>query len=140
MGKLLSSNLPCRGPRSHAGSASGDPSGTNDAFTGTVNNAFQDYCLENYGSYKTDETKPYQKAKIKIVVYPNPSNNTSGFYVNSNEFVKAELYDYMGRVIGSFVINNGTTHVPTSGLPYGVYLLKCKMQNDEVITKRIAIE
>jgi hypothetical protein len=28
MGKLLSSNLPCRGPRSHAGSASGDPSGT----------------------------------------------------------------------------------------------------------------
>jgi hypothetical protein len=28
MVRLLSSNLPCRGPRSHAGSASGDPSGT----------------------------------------------------------------------------------------------------------------
>lgn len=52
---------------------------------GTVDNRFQDYCLENYGSYKTDPTvASVIEKKWTLQIHPNPTSALYGFSVKSS--------------------------------------------------------
>jgi hypothetical protein len=186
MVRLLSSNLPCRGPRSHAGSASGDPSGTREMYlqtygrgnasldsaqlvvveniarqcfvfggpsvflartmyytaTGSIDNSFQDFCLENYGSYKTElvPTTENIAAKLLLSVYPNPVANGSELWITSNIPCNVKVYSSVGQQIDTFFVNMGSNKVSLNNTSKGIYFLKFVSDNGDLFTKTLVVD
>ena len=73
-----------------------------------------------------------------ISVYPNPTINYLTLdFGNNLRFTNYELriYDVIGNLILGKNINNNKTNIDVSSLPSGLYILKVKTENSELIRK-----
>jgi hypothetical protein len=80
----------------------------------------------------------------KVSIYPNP---TSGeLQVTSYELrvTNVEIFDVLGRNVGAhpcggFPENANNTHIQIdiSHLPDGIYVVKVRLSNDEVVVQRL---
>lgn len=70
----------------------------------------------------------------KVVLYPNPTNSI--ITISSNEIIKnIELYDSVGRVLVSKIIENNQTSLELSTYSNGIYFIKISTENGEIIEK-----
>jgi gingipain R len=58
---------------------------------------------------------------IEVSMYPNPSNETVYFNVNSSESVKFEVISALGQVLSSSTIESNSWTYSVNELPQGVY-------------------
>jgi hypothetical protein len=105
---------------------------------GTVDNSFQDYCLENYGSYKTEPTT--KQPKPSVVVYPNPTNSELGLFAVSNTNAKGTLTNSISQAVIQLVIEEGFYTIKTSDLPVGIYVLSLVTDEGQSITQQIVVQ
>lgn len=105
---------------------------------GTVDNSFQDYCLENFGSYKTEPT--HNKPSAHVYVYPNPANNQYGFFVVSNYNASGFLANNIGQIVKTVVIGEGLSTIGTGDLTPGIYQLTLVTESGETVTHRLILQ
>jgi hypothetical protein len=103
-----------------------------------IDNSFVDYCLENFNSYKTDPEKVQTVATIGI--FPNPSDNQVGFFIESSVKAKGVLSNSIGQVVKTIQIDVGTTHLLSSDLAPGIYQIVFKTERGENITHRLIVK
>lgn len=78
-------------------------------------------------------TGPYPDLE-GVKVYPNPAN--SFVYIVSPELIQSvKLIDMMGRVIGAYSGNDYLLTIPVENLIGGIYFLKLKYDDKEVVVK-----
>ena len=79
-----------------------------------------------------------QKKHNDILLYPNPFTNTINLFIKNNEdkgIEKVRIYDVLGNVKYESIYNN--SKIDTDNLPQGIYILEIRLNNDEIIVKKI---
>ena len=63
--------------------------------------------------------------EIDIYVYPNPSTDKIHFVISgSHQSNRLDLYTIEGKLIGNYILQEGTNTIPIEGLPKGMYFYK----------------
>lgn len=71
-----------------------------------------------------------------IAVYPNPVHDK--LYVQSKEMiVELEIIDISGKVLISEKLNSQLFHFPVSSLTQGIYMLRIKNKNGQIVIRKI---
>ena len=73
-------------------------------------------------------------ATNKVVLYPNPTSSI--ITINSNETIESiDLYDSLGRVLVSKIVESNEVSLELSNYNNGVYFVKIIKDNSEKIEK-----
>lgn len=78
-----------------------------------------------------------------ITVYPNPTNDFLNIKLNSynSEILKVSLYNIMGqKTLETQYTNQNSIKLDVSNMPKGLYMLKVKENDNDVLIKKIIIE
>lgn len=110
--------------------------------TGSIDNSFQDFCLENYGSYKTEQVPSTENiaAKMLLSVSPNPVANGNELWITSNKPCKVKVYSSVGQQIDSFSVDTGANQVSLNNTSKGIYFLKFVSDNGDLFTKTLVVD
>lgn len=93
--------------------------------------------VDNNGKFEYSEIRSlrFNFSGAEFVVYPNPATEVIHF----NDVVQsAQLYDLSGKLVLSQLQQAKTMVLPKTLLP-GVYLLRLKLKDDKVVTRRILV-
>ncbi len=82
----------------------------------------------------TNSTSNFAKAKNKVTIYPNPTTNILN--IKTNQLIEnIEIYDVVGRlVLNNQVVDN---QIDISNLDIGIYYLKVRFKNGELVTRKL---
>lgn len=105
---------------------------------------FQDRCLEQYGSYKTDPENMSMQTKSEhsfiFELFPNPTMRNQTVNIVSSEEGKLTVIDAIGRKIKEQNIKAGINNLSLSDAK-GIYHLQfVSIQNEIVKTKLVIYE
>ena len=67
-----------------------------------------------------------------ITIYPNPT--TGKLTIGADGVLKVEVYDYSGRLVGTYV---NTNQLDISKLPTGTYALRISLQKGNTVRRVI---
>ena len=67
-----------------------------------------------------------------IAIYPNPT--TGKLTIGADGVLKVEVYDYSGRLVGTYV---NTNQLDISKLPAGTYALRISLQKGNTVRRVI---
>ena len=80
------------------------------------------------------------KSENNLLAFPNPVNNILNVEVNNHEQIQnLQLYNCVGNLVYSSIINQGKYQIETDKLSNGIYLLKVQT-SDKVLSSQINIE
>ncbi len=77
----------------------------------------------------------FDKSNDKIVIYPNPNNGNFEIQTKEN-FKEILVFDISGKQIKA-QINQNNLNIEVQS---GIYILKCTLENDEVIHKKLIVK
>jgi arylsulfatase A-like enzyme len=122
--------------------------GSGDAFGSAAGDSFFDGRMDAMGVYDTalTLTQIQNAACISLSndnfekeigkVYPNPFNDSLNISLKNYSEVTIELFDVLGKVtFSNRYLNTNSIEIPTNDLAQGLYLLRIKSNNGEVIKK-----
>lgn len=70
-------------------------------------------------------------------IYPNPANNVLNINANSN-INNVSVYNMMGKLVGSYNVNDVNTQISTTSLANGVYTVRISTENG-MMTKKFTV-
>ncbi|HET6227947.1 MAG TPA: T9SS type A sorting domain-containing protein [Bacteroidia bacterium] len=79
---------------------------------------------------------------IFMNVYPNPFNTSANIEVsglNNSAFVELQLFDYLGKIIRSQQLQNGTQKLERNNLANGMYFIEIREQGKLIGKQKIII-
>ncbi|MFK7787618.1 MAG: T9SS type A sorting domain-containing protein [Crocinitomicaceae bacterium] len=78
----------------------------------------------------------YPESTDELLIYPNPSNGFAQiFYENYKSPVNVFVYDYSGRIIKEFQLNEKLNEVDLSGLAVGIHLILFETEDGSLVKK-----
>nr|MCU0322586.1 T9SS type A sorting domain-containing protein [Chitinophagaceae bacterium] len=81
--------------------------------------------LSNNGNYGYSNILKLSRESISITLYPNPTNKQLLVTINDElKWTQVQLYDFNGKLLRIFKLNNQTTSLSIEHLPKGTYILK----------------
>jgi len=110
--------------------------------TGEMNhNLLPDLFIGNWAGglayFKGDNPLPVHISQtsenIHLQLYPNPASQQFRIEISPAQFAQCTIYDMLGRVISTFVVEAGQKTIDVSAMTNGLYILKIETaQNVEV--------
>ena len=107
-----------------------------DLFTFTLDHVF----LDNIALVETSGIESYSQITPNITVYPNPATDHVTILFENLETASApeyQIFDLFGRNLMNGKIMEEETHLNTSALANGIYILKVVNGNQTVGTAKI---
>ena len=94
---------------------------------------FDDIMVVDYSSFPTS----YNETPLNslITVYPNPVSDQLFIRNNAGQELSAELTDITGSLLITDIISSGTGSINTTALDAGIYFLKIKAAEGEMVKK-----
>ncbi len=80
-----------------------------------------------------------ENIKSEIDVYPNPTKGNINIISNNHKIENVHIYNSIGKLLNTFVINNNEISLDISNFKKGIYILKLQCKN-AVITKKITLK
>ncbi|MEO6189635.1 MAG: T9SS type A sorting domain-containing protein [Saprospiraceae bacterium] len=76
-----------------------------------------------------------------VELYPNPCNqNVFIKFNNFNELKSIQLFNLEGKTVLSQQIKVGENSINTSSLEEGIYIYKCRLSNEKIVTGKLVIQ
>lgn len=83
--------------------------------------------------------KVSEKLIEELLVFPNPASVSCNITATQN-ISAVSLYDYTGKMIGSFDVDNTTFELPLQNVSQGLYVVKIDYCNQTAECKRLIVE
>ena len=83
-----------------------------------------------------DKVSEFEKVRNEIIAETQGSRNPfidNPYLANAKNFVRANLYDFNGRLLGT----NLGTEVDLKPYPAGIYILAIHLQDGNIVTKKV---
>lgn len=79
-------------------------------------------------------------AEKNISVYPNPATSSVTISDSHDLIKKIEIYNMIGELVSSYMVNNTKYTINTTDLKQGLYFAKIQLKNETIVSKKIIKE
>jgi bacillolysin len=122
----------------------------NIGFGGIATNICGEFIVDTYEAVKLCSQLPTNVNNIGsenyYKIFPNPTSNIINVSLNipdylpqANSPINAELYNMIGELKKTEILNNNSASINVEGLPLGIYILKIFI-NDTIETHQVVIQ
>lgn len=97
--------------------------------------------LDNGGSLYSDEDRVYYFPNQPVVVFPNPSPQSTALNiaVKDQGVYSIKIYNATGQLVREFALNNVVNSLPSFTLPAGVYFLQVMTTTSRLFVQKIVV-
>ena len=85
-----------------------------------------------YNKIVTEDPITFSWDDLNVNIYPNPATNYFSISNLNSDIAKIEIFNMLGRKMGSFEINTGN-HYVISDYPKGMYLVQFISSNQKIL-------